>query len=715
MLRWRVTASFILLALAQASALQGSAYPYRGEPDSGPLGHHLSVLTDPTGAMELEDVLRAPGWEQVTKGVPNLGLSDHWHWVRLDVEQLSREDMLYLLVGNPEIDELDIHLVSGDIRLKLASAGLKRPSDQLARSGGDLSYGIPIPPGGRASIFLRVRSAKQLQLPLSLHTKAHLVKGQHMRNLFTGGYIGIMLVMMLYNLFVFLSIRDRSYLVYVIYIALVCLAQLTFLGFGPIHLWPNASWFAPHASLLFTAMTAIAASEFMRRFLQTSQYLPGFDNTRMLFYVLFALGMALQFGGFAIEAYKTVQVVSAAFATYILLGAYQTMRKGFRPAIFFLIAWSLFLVGITMFVLKDWGLLPFNDVTKYTMPVGSAVEVVLLSFGLADKINILRREKEESQAAALLASQLNEKMIREQNVVLEQKVNERTLELRESNDHLKRTQSQLVNAEKMASLGQLTAGIAHEINNPVNFISSNIPPLRRNLEDMLDLMLRYRSLQDTLTAPEIKAIAEVERQYDVDVCIAEIKEMLNSIEEGASRTAAIVRGLRNFSRLDEDDLKHADLHEGIRSTLTVLGSQLRDRADIQLDFGDLPEVECYPGKLNQVVMNVLTNAVQAVAARFHSNPGEGRVVIRTCTQGDDAVIAIKDNGPGMPEHVKQRIFEPFFTTKDVGEGTGLGLSIAYSIMEKHGGRIEVDSMPGEGTEFRLILPIRAVEMTRKRA
>jgi signal transduction histidine kinase len=174
------------------------------------------------------------------------------------------------------------------------------------------------------------------------------------------------------------------------------------------------------------------------------------------------------------------------------------------------------------------------------MPIGSAIEGVLLSFGLADRINILRREKERSQAEALKASLENERIIREQNVMLEEKVTERTHALQESNDHLKRTQSQLVNAEKMASLGQLTAGIAHEINNPVNFITSNIPPLRRNLGEVLEVLDDYRKAGTTADAQALNAAAAKEKKLGLDESIEELGEILGSIQEGAHRTAEIV-------------------------------------------------------------------------------------------------------------------------------------------------------------------------------
>jgi two-component system, NtrC family, sensor kinase len=365
-----------------------------------------------------------------------------------------------------------------------------------------------------------------------------------------------------------------------------------------------------------------------------------------------------------------------------------------------------------LFVLKDAGVLPFSGLTHYAMTVGSAIEGVLLSFGLADRINVLRREKEQSQAEALRASVENERLIREQNTVLEHKVLERTSALQESNDTLKRTQTQLVNAEKMASLGQLTAGIAHEINNPINFITSNIAPLRRNIADLVEVMKDYRAI-DAQHPEGLNDVKAKETKLGLGETIEELDEIINSVAEGASRTAEIVRGLRNFSRLDEGDLKEADLHMGLRSTLTVLAPQYRDKVEFDLEFGELPRVECFPGKLNQVFMNILTNGAQATIARADGRPR--RVSISTLHDNGMVEIRITDTGVGMSPEIQARIFDPFFTTKSVGEGTGLGLAIVYGIISDHNGTITVESTPGVGTEFRITLPVRREQRIELRA
>jgi len=272
------------------------------------------------------------------------------------------------------------------------------------------------------------------------------------------------------------------------------------------------------------------------------------------------------------------------------------------------------------------------------------------------------------------------------------------------NDLIEKTQSmqeQMINSEKMASLGQLTAGIAHEINNPINFVSSNISPLKTDLNELKELCKKYKSLHDAENIEEIlKEIEEYRNDIDPDFLYNEIETLTNGIEEGAERTKKIVLGLRSFSRIDEDEFKTVDIHEGIDSTLMLLQNKIKNRIEVHKNFGELPLIECMPGKLNQVFMNIINNASEAIADK-------GDIFITTTVNNKKNVvlISIKDNGVGMKELVKRRIFEPFFTTKEIGKGTGLGMAISFGIIEKHNGKISLESQENKGSEFIITLPV----------
>ncbi|MDW7693085.1 ATP-binding protein [Flammeovirgaceae bacterium SG7u.111] len=280
--------------------------------------------------------------------------------------------------------------------------------------------------------------------------------------------------------------------------------------------------------------------------------------------------------------------------------------------------------------------------------------------------------------------------------------NQKNEELNTTLSQLKSTQTKLLNSEKLASLGQLTAGIAHEINNPVNFISSNIYPLRRDFSDikkLIEAVDRLPESEDKLAL--VNEIVSLNEELEVDFLIQEIDQMLDGLAEGARRTKDIVTGLRNFSRMDEGVWEIYDLQEGLDATLNLLNNKIKNEIEVVKNYSKLSHVECQPGKVNQVFMNLLSNAIQAM-----ENSSQPKVLtIETKQEEEYVMISIGDEGNGMTEEVKKKIFEPFFTTKPVGEGTGLGLSISYGIIEQHGGRIDVESQVGEGTTFTVWLPV----------
>ena len=316
------------------------------------------------------------------------------------------------------------------------------------------------------------------------------------------------------------------------------------------------------------------------------------------------------------------------------------------------------------------------------------------------------KEKENVQAERLrmqwdVLSETNQELEEKSKRLEKQKkqTEKKNQQIESAMNKLKETQNQLVQSEKMASVGQLTAGIAHEINNPINFVTSNISPLKRDLDDIMNLLNMYSDASEKSDPQdEFKNINKFKDEIDYDFILQEIKQLLNGIEEGAKRTIEIVRGLRNFSRLDESDKKLSDINEGIESTLLMLRNQLKNRIEVIKEFGSIPQILCYPGKLNQVFMNILNNASQSIE-------GEGEIIISTTYGNKNVFISIKDSGKGMSKKIMDHIFEPFYTTKDVGKGTGLGLSISYGIVQEHNGKIEVKSELSTGTEFIITLPV----------
>lgn len=303
--------------------------------------------------------------------------------------------------------------------------------------------------------------------------------------------------------------------------------------------------------------------------------------------------------------------------------------------------------------------------------------------------------------------------MQEYNRTLEEKVKARTEEISQKNEqlnlqkeelsetlkNLRQSQFQLVQSEKMASLGQLVAGIAHEINNPVTFISAGVDSLKTNIEEIIQVLDLYHKITAATVKEKLEEIEKLKMKIEYNQALNEIVNLIDIIKTGTERTTEIIKGLRSFSRLDEDILKVADIHENLNTTLILLRNKYKERIAIEKDYGDIPQIECFQGQLNQVFMNIITNAIDSIKEK-------GSVTIRTSKLNEMVQISISDTGAGIPDNIRAKIFEPFFTTKEVGQGTGLGLSICHGIIEKHMGRIDVKSTVGKGTDFTISLPIK---------
>jgi two-component system NtrC family sensor kinase len=305
----------------------------------------------------------------------------------------------------------------------------------------------------------------------------------------------------------------------------------------------------------------------------------------------------------------------------------------------------------------------------------------------------------------------NEAALRESRDLLEQRVQARTADLHRLNatlitekgrqadliKKLEAAQNQLLQSERMASIGQLAAGVAHEINNPVGFVNSNLGSLQRYVEGMLRLLQTYESHEGELPEPARAAIEQVKQDVDIDFLREDVPTLLSESADGLRRVTRIVQDLKSFSHVDEAERQLADLEAGLESTLRVVWNELKYKADVVKEFAGIPKIECFPFQLNQVFMNLLVNASQALEAH-------GTITIRTGQDDTHVWVEVQDTGKGMAPETVGRIFEPFFTTKPVGQGTGLGLSLSYGIVKKHHGDILVHSSPGQGARFTVRLP-----------
>jgi two-component system, NtrC family, sensor kinase len=320
----------------------------------------------------------------------------------------------------------------------------------------------------------------------------------------------------------------------------------------------------------------------------------------------------------------------------------------------------------------------------------------------ADRLMIERSldlmSKELTEANVGLRNELAERH-RVESALQKEKKEQRAL-IRKLED----VHSQLLQSEKMASIGQLAAGVAHEINNPIGYVYSNLGTLEKYVEDTFSLIDLFEQAEGAITDTEVRnRLQEAKKKLDIAFLKTDLRALMDESKEGITRVKVIVQNLKDFSHAgDSDEWNFSDLHKGLDSTLSIVNNEIKYKADLVKEYGNLPEVECLASQLNQVFMNLLVNAAHAIEEH-------GTISIRTGREGDEVWVDIADTGQGIPPENLQKIFDPFFTTKPVGKGTGLGLSLSYGIVQKHHGRMEVQSEVGKGSTFRVWLPLKQPE------
>lgn len=680
--------------------------------DNLQIGSGILILRDDSNHLLLKDVLQNSRFVPLSQRTINFGLSKASYWLRFRVRNSSAEDRLLLNILQPNLDKAELYIVDGNGNYTTQAEGISLPLKDRYYQHQNFIFDLPIPPNEEKEVYLRVKSTTPLILSMQIGSVGNVFEQLVHSDMFFSLLFGIVFCMFFYNLFIYRTVRDSAYLYYAFHIFTLSLAQISLLGYGFRFLWPHNLWLAKNGIILSGNLSNVAIALFAREFLQTKKYLPKLNTGLYISMIPFIVSLLLLPFNLMQTSFMIMQTGMLITAFYPPLLALLTYRKGYRPAKYYLFAWLSLSLGAAILVCKDMGLLPVNTFTVDAVQIGFAIEVILLAFALADKINVYKREKELSQMETLAALQKHDQLLTEQNSLLESKINERTKELQLSNESLtvamrniKDAQTQLVASEKLASLGFFTAGIAHEINNPVNFITANVKALSYNFADLFELIKKYQACFPLLISQELPQVKDI-KKFEHDICFQDLEsettELLNGIEEGAVRTADIVKGLRNFSRLDEDDLATTDIHEGINSTLLILKSSIPDFITLETRFEANRDINCYPGILNQVFMNLLSNSIYAINAK--PDNGDEKIVISTREVADWLQISIRDTGIGMSEEIQQKMFEPFYTTKPIGEGTGMGMPLTFKMVEKHGGKLSVVSASGKGTTITVHIP-----------
>lgn len=716
LLRFSVSLCFILCPILSAGQTRDTLV-LRNKKTTFINYNHILFFEDKTNQKDIQQV-RTEHFFTNKNRVPNFGFSNYTYWLELSLLNKTQSSHYLLRISNPNLDSVTLFYINRSGQTDYNISGTEVNYEERNYKTRDLLFDLYIPTDSAETIFLKIRSKSQLIIPISVGPSKYIAYDIYRDSNILSLFFGLLIIMIIYNLFLYISTLDKNYILYVIYLITIGFTQICLQGIGYQFIWHNSPFLTNQSILWSGVLSGIFTGIFSKFFLSLSQNLPFFNKLINILILLDVIAFILSLLSLYYYSYQIVNFVASVGCLIILMAALKLVFRGNRPAIFFFLAYSFFLLSVILYVVWTYGYLGYNFFTSNLLLIGTTIEIALLSFALADKINEYRREKDRAHLAVLQAVREKEEYVRQENVVLEAKVQQRTVDLERSNTrlqksntelntaltNLKKAETQLVHAEKMASLGQLTAGIAHEINNPINFVKSNVQPLKRDLDDLSALISKYQQINKDNLEEKLQEIRHFIAEIDLDILEEEIPSLIAGIEEGADRTIEIVKGLREFSRSDENVIKKTDVHIGIESTLRLLKRIIPNNIVVKKEYGELPLIEGYPGQLNQVFVNLLTNAAQAMEET--SNEENQYITIKTISENEHVAIHISDTGPGIPEEVKSKIFDPFFTTKDVGKGTGLGLSIVYSIVERHGGSIKVVSEKEKGTEFIITLPIK---------
>jgi len=667
-------------------------------------------LEDSTASRTINEVLSSKGFHTVSSTLPSFKYSKSTTWLKFVLKNKTTRAFVPVTIGNNVIDSFDLYFVDhpGSSIIHLSSAVPYRDT-KLIKQNNTFINAIIFPDSTR-TIYLRITSGASGIIPVDINSANTFFKTADFENILVGGFMGITLVMALYNLVLFIILHDRSYLYYVSFIIFLGISQVLQRGYGTNFFISEKAILNNYLIPLVRVGFGFSVLLFAAEFLQLKRILKSHIFWYYLLYVLYTIALVAVIAGKVSFAYDMITLTAGLMAISLLGIGSALYFKGFKPSKFFMYGWGLFLITMLISIARNRGLIVHNSFTINIIIYSSVVQLVLFSIALADRINFYRRQNTEAQLLSLTIAKENERLITEQNILLETEVNARTQQLINTNqdlsktiENLKSTQMKLVETEKMASLGQLTAGVAHEINNPINFVSANVKPLRLDFLDIFALIDKYNEAGLNPGKKELlEAAAKYSKTIDLDFLKDEILSLLDGIEDGANRTTEIVQSLRSFSRTDELILKPADINKAILNTLILLRSTIPYNIEIKPVLNKLPLLNCYPGKVNQVLMNLINNSIQAIKEKGQID--RDSIEITTTDHPEYITIEITDTGVGMRPEVRQRIFEPFFTTKNVGEGTGLGLSIVFGIIEDHHGNIKVESEIGKGTKFTITLP-----------
>jgi signal transduction histidine kinase len=737
------------------------------------MGLSVDILEDPTTRLGIDEVRSesyANKFVASQKSSTSFGFTSSAYWLRFALHDQRSPEMqassgnLLLTLGFGQLDFLDLWCFDANTNPVLHQrSGDHVPQKYWPKESVEPTFQIP-PVAQKC--WLRVQSGSSLQLPMSLRTQEAFTSARLTTSIFQALYFGALIVMIAYNGLVAVATRSWAYGTYTLFLLSFGLFQASFNGLGYAILWPGAVGWADSALLLTLGMTGLFSIIFAMILLELRPHYPRFWMFGIVvIVVMLATMLAIPFVPYAVLIrimYATVPF----WAVFLIGSGILQSLQGMRVAQIFLAAWFVFIFAGVVIISRGLGLLPLNVFTMNALQIGSAIEFVMLSFALSERIKTWQKK-------LLQAEQEMVENLRNSEQLLEQKVIKRTAELSHSNaalneaklaaeqalDELKTTQAQLVQSEKMASLGLLVDNVAHELNSPIGAVKSsgqtiadalqealvNMPQLFEQLETqprglftqlvgqahtaLHPLSSREERLQVKALAKQLQALGVTEAteakarmlikfqaqdqvtQYlplllhphsdfilQTANTLSNIVQGTNNINLAVGRVSRIVYALKAFSGGDNSSLMMlSPLAPTLESALQGYKNSMQLGVTLVCEWDPIEPMLCLPDDLHQAWSNLTLNALQAMKM-------QGTLTVSLHRVGHEAVVSFQDTGPGISQEVQEKMFEPFFTTRTSGEGSGLGLAIVKKIIDKHQGRIQVQSAPGVGTTIVVFLP-----------
>lgn len=662
------------------------------------LSQYLAVWEDPGKKMGLSDAAGEYGEAKFSaQATPdkavNLGLTQSAVWVRLKIQNSSGHALERMLeISYPRLELLDFYVVAPGRATLVVNTGFARPFANRAHAHRMFVLPLKIEAGGTATVYARIESLTPVEFPAAMWSPSAFWAYERSDYMAQAAFFGLVAGSFLFNALLWISLRNRSYIVYLLFVASTTLTIAASTGLGVEYLWTDATaW-----TVVSVAVTGLLGSTFfvafMRELLGTAKLFPRYDRVLLGSMALSAVCAAFMLVNFQPKLAMIWMVLVMLLSMPVV--CIQAVR-GQRTAIIFLTAFAVFLIGIVLNVLRLVGLLDTNFLTQHGIQIGAAIESVVLAFALADRFHLEREEKERAQYSALVAERQLVDTLRASESMLEVRIQQRTNELSAALQNLRKTQVELIEAEKLASLGALVAGVAHELNTPIGnalTTASTIEEEAKSLKRQLGEGSLKRSLLDLF----------IERNLEMSFLVVRSCEraaaLISSFKRVAVDQTSEQRRVFNLAEVVEDNLR------ALRPSYKAANWVFENHVDKKL------QCDSYPGPMGQVLTNLIQNAVlHAFLGRDH-----GTVTIGAELIGSTIELIVKDDGVGMSEATLHHIFEPFFTTALGKGGSGLGLSVSRNlVMGVMGGSIRAESTLHAGTQIYLRLPLVAPNLVQQ--